>query len=270
MPNRRRVSSAALAAALVVLSGLAASPASAGPAIRMSAGFAPGARLGASSEMHAELHIDSRRVRGQLTSAQVLYPKGLGLVASGLGLATCTRPASEFEAVLIRGRGLVGCPPNAVLGYGTARAEVRLLAGDIINETATLTVLSGPLQLGALGLVVFVEGQHPLGAKLVYAGEVGAGRGPFGGSLVVRMPAIPSIADLATIALTDLRLSIGSRRITYYKRVRGKRVAYHPEGIALPGRCPKGGFRFRAKLAFDDGARLSAETTVSCARFAPA
>ena len=245
-------------------------PASADPAIRLTAGFAPGACLGASSEMHAALHIDSGRVRGQLTSARVLYPKGLGLVASGLGLATCTRPQSEFRSVLIRGRGLDGCPPNAVLGYGTARAEVRLLAGQVIEETATLTVLSGPLQLGALGLVVFVDGQRPLGAKLVFAGEVGAGHGPFGGSLAVRLPAIPSIADLATVALTDLRLSIGSRRITYYKRVRGKRVGYHPEGIALPVRCPKGGFRFRAQLGFDDGARLSAETTVSCARLAPA
>jgi hypothetical protein len=257
-------------AALVALVGTWPAPASAAPAIRLTAGFAAGARLGAGTEMHAELRIDPRRLHAQLTGVRVLYPKGLGLVASGLGLASCTRPASDFQQVLIRGPKLGGCPPNAVLGYGTVEAQVRLLDGQIIPEYATATVLSGPFKQGVLGLVVFVDGQHPFGAKLAYAGELSGATGPFGGAIVVRMPEIPSIADLATLALTDMRLSIGSRRITYYKQVRGRSVPYHPDGIVLPGRCPKGGFRFRTQLAFQDGSHVRADATVGCARFAAA
>ena len=260
---------AIVAAALIALGGIWPAATLAAKPVRLTAAFDRGARLGSSSAMYAELAIDSRRLSSPVTEVRVLYPKGLGLVASGLGLAACTRPASDFQQVLISGSGLGGCSPNAVLGYGSARAEVRLGDGQVIPESASLTVLSGPIEQGALGLVVFVDGEHPFGAHLAYAGEVRSGGGRFGGALDFHVPAIPSIADLATVALVNLRLAIGSHAITYYEHVGDSTTAYHPEGIALPGRCPRRGLRFRAQLTFQDGGRAAAETAVRCPHAAP-
>ena len=39
----------------------------------------------------------------------------------------------------------------------------------------------------------------------------------------------------------------------YDKLVRGRTVSYHPQGVAIPARCPRGGFPFRAVLHFQDG-----------------
>jgi hypothetical protein len=267
----------ACAGALAVLIALAAAwPAGAAPAagaarlVRLTAGFDRGARLGGSTALQLGLRIDTRRAPAPVTELRLLYPKGLGLASSGLGLAACVRPASDFEQVLIGSSlGLAGCSPNAVLGYGTAIAHVQL-GPQTIPEYATLSVLAGPFQAGSLSLVVFVDGDHPFGAKLAYAGSVSPPSGRFGGALAVRIPAIPSIADIATVSLADLQLSIGSRAITYYAHVATRTGAYHPDGIGLPTRCPAHGFRFRARLTFQDRSHAGADTIVPCTRVRPA
>ncbi len=254
--------------ALLALACWPANAAAAGP-VRLTAGFEPGARLGESTEMHVALHVDTRRVQPPVTSLRLLYPRGIGLVTSGLGLASCVRPGTEFEQVLIERSVLADCPPNSVLGYGTANAEVRLLEGQVIPEFATLTLLSGAIGPTGLELVTYVVGHTPFGARLVYAGEVGAGSGSFGGTLTVRIPAIPSIADLATVALTDLRLSVGSPRIVYRRHVGHRSVRYHPDGVVLPVHCPEHGLRFRAVIGFEDHRRVMVDTTVPCTRVSP-
>jgi hypothetical protein len=195
-----------------------------------------------------------------LTEIRVLYPASLGVTTSGLGLAACRRPASDFEQVMIPGIGLAGCPRNAVMGYGTARGEVRL--GTLtIPETASLTVLAGPVQRGLLGLVAYVDGRHPFGVKLAFAGQVQSAPAPFGGTLSIRLPPVPNEFD-AVVALIRLRLTLGSHDIKYYDRG----VAYRPDGILVPDQCPRGGFRFRARLSFQDGSRTVANATVPCPR----
>ena len=267
--HRRSALAAGLVALIVWWPAAGAAAASAGPA-RLTAAFGRGARLGGSTALRIGLQIDPRRAPAPLTELQLFYPKGLGLVSSGLGLDSCQRPASDFEQVLIGSTpGLEGCSPNSVLGTGTAVADVRLGDGQVIPEYAGLTLLAGPFAQGALGLVVYADGDHPFGAKLVYAGTVGPPSGSFGGSLLVRVPAIPSLADLATVALLRVQLGIGTRAITYYDHVRSRTGAYHPDGIALPSRCPAHGFRFRAKLTFQDGSHARTDATVSCRQVAP-
>jgi hypothetical protein len=46
--------------------------------------------------------------------------------------------------------------------------------------------------------------------------------------------------------------------------VRGKQVRYHPRGLVLPAKCPKGGFPFPATITFLDGTVVSSTTVVSC------
>ena len=261
MPRR-----GAVAAALVVLAGLCSGGALAAPPVRMTVAFDPGASLGGSTALHVGMRIDSRRLSSPITEARVLYPGSLGVVSSGLGLASCVRPGSDFVQVIFQGARLGGCPPNSVMGYGTAHADVRLSDGQVIPEYAVLTVLAGPIENGKLELVAYVDGRHPFGATLVYAGEIGAAPPPFGGMLALHMPPIPGLENVAVISLVDMQLVIGSKRITYYEH-RGRRtVAYHPDGIGLPDRCPKGGFRFKAQLSFQNGARATAGAAIGCTR----
>jgi hypothetical protein len=233
--------------------------------LRVTAAFDRDAVLGAPTALDVTLRLDHRRVtRAPLTEVRFAYPRTLGLVSSGLGLATCTRPASDFAKVLIVAPRLGGCPPNAVMGYGTALALVRLTNGQEIWEHAVVTVLSGPIEHGRLGLVVYVDGQHPFGAKLAFQGEVGSAPAPYGGALTVRMPIVPGLEELATIALVELRITIGSHAIRYYEQRRGQLVAYRPEGVELPTRCPARGFQFRAQVSFADRSRRTARSTTPC------
>jgi hypothetical protein len=259
----------AVLAALVVLCAAArldgaAPPAAAAP-VRVTAAFDRDATLGSATALDVTLRLDPRRLTSApLTEVRFAYPRGLGLVSSGLGLATCTRPASDFAKVLIVAPRLGGCSPNAVMGYGTALALVRLTNAQVIREYATVTVLSGQIEQGRLGLVVFVDGQHPFGAKLAFAGEVTGAPPPYGGALTVRMPIVPGLEDLATISLVELRITIGSHAIRYYEHRRGQLVAYRPDGVELPFRCPAHGFRFRAEVRFADRSRRSATSTTPC------
>jgi hypothetical protein len=267
---RRRGAALAVLATVGVLAGLVAGgpPAvarsAAGP-VRVSAAFDRGAALGAATALDVDLRLDPARLTtAPLTEVRFEYPQSLGLISSGLGLATCTRPASDFAQVLIEASGLGGCPLNSVMGYGTARAIVRLVGGQAIPEYATVTLLAGPIVHGRLGLVVYVDGERPFGAKLAFAGEVRGAPAPYGGALAVRMPVAPGLSGLATVSLVDLRITIGSHAIRYHERRGGRTVSYRPQGIGLPTSCPRHGFRFRAEVAFADGSRRSARSTTPC------
>lgn len=268
MLHRRRLR--AVLAALVVLCSAGwldggAPPAEGAAPVRVTAAFDRDATLGSPTALDVKLRLDPKHLTSApLTEVRFAYPRNLGLVSSGLGLATCTRPPSDFAKVLIVAPRLGGCSPNAVMGYGTALALVRLTNAQVIREYATVTVLSGQIEHGRLGLVVFVDGQHPFGAKLAFSGEVGGAPAPYGGALTVRMPIVPGLEDLATISLVELRITIGSHAIRYYEHRRGQVVAYHPDGVELPDRCPVHGFRFRAEVGFADGSRRSTKSTTPC------
>ena len=209
------------------------------------------------------MHVNTRLEASPVAGVRILYPDGLGLVSSSLGLDACTLPASQYAEILVSTSGLGGCSPNAVMAYGTARAIVRLVqSGQIIPEYAALTVLSGPLTSGQLQLVLYIDGQHPFGARILVAGQATGAPAPFGGALQVAFPQIASLQDLATISLTDLNISIGTRRITYYAHGR----PYHPDGVALPDRCPRRGFRFAVTLTFavTSARAATAHATVPC------
>jgi hypothetical protein len=267
--RRSRCGAALLALAPLAALGCwaqsAAAAPPAGPAVRVTATFGHGAALGRPTELNVDLRLDQERVtQAQPTVVRLAYPRTLGLLSSGLGLAACTRPASDFAQVLIEGSRLGGCSPNAVLGYGSAVAIVRLVDGQAIPEFATVTLLSGPFEHGRLGLVVYVDGQHPFGAKLAFAGELSGAPAPYGGTLAMRLPVIPGIEELATVSLVRLQISIGAPAIRYYEPRGGRMVGYHPDGVELPARCPRGGFRFRAQIGFADGTRAEAATSTPC------
>lgn len=234
-------------------------PAGAQDGIRLSARFDNGARLTQPTGMRVGLRVDPERHPAPITALRVRYPASLGVATSGLGLAACRPSVHQFELVMVEGMGLGGCSPNSVMGYGNARAQIRI--GTLtIGATAYLTVLAGPVVDGRMSLVTYVIGQNPFGVRLAYAGQV-TDAPPSHEELSMAFPAIPGIPEEARFALTHMTMSIGSRRVTY-RDPEGLR--YRPDGIMLPARCPRGGFKFTARLDFQDGSHTNAATTVPC------
>ena len=61
--------------------------------------------------------------------------------------------------------------------------------------------------------------------------------------------------------LTGVRLGLPPG---YYTHAHGTTVAFHPQGVSVPLRCPRGGFPFSASFTFLDGTSAEAKSTVPC------
>jgi hypothetical protein len=181
----------------------------------------------------------------------VHYPADLGLATSGLGVAAC-------DPIQLEANGPAACPPDSVMGYGSASVEVPLGA-EVILETASIVLVAGPSENGYIRLLVCATGLTPVAARIVMPTLLA------GGHLHISVPLVPSVPEGPDVALVRARVTIGGR-LTYYERVHGKNVPYHPRGVSLPRRCPRGGFRFESVLAFADGSRARAHTVVPCPR----
>jgi hypothetical protein len=217
-------------------------------------------RLGAGTTITFGFDIATAggRVPSPLTSLALLYPVNLGIATSGLGLASC-QPA-RLEA-----HGPQGCPVNSHMGYGSALVEVPFGPG-IVHETAGLTLISGPVRHGHLTLLFYANGISPLSAQFIFPGLILPATAPFGGRLETTLPLVPSVPEAPDATVVSLHTSLGPLHITYYERVNGRLVGFHPRGIVLPKLCPRGGFRFSIRLGFRDSSHTTAHATVPCPR----
>jgi hypothetical protein len=193
-----------------------------------------------------------------MTSFALHLPAGLGVLSSALGLANCS-PAALLEG------GPEGCPANARVGFGSA-SELAVVEGQRVEERTSLNVYVGPANREHLEVLFFAEGYSPVVAELLFRGQLLEDGAPRRERLQTTIPVMPVWPEGPDIALTRMTATIGPRGLTYYRRVRGRFVPFRPRGIALPGRCPHGGFRFRADVTFLTGARASAASTVPCPR----
>jgi len=191
-----------------------------------------------------------------LTAINLSYPAHLGIATSGLGIATCS-PAVLDEV------GSQGCPADSRMGYGSAIAEIQE-GPQIIQETAATSIFMAPVQNGSLALLFFANGETPLSAQIVFPGLLLSAPAPFGGTLAIAVPTVPSVPGAPDVAVVRLRSTIGPQALTYYKHVHGHVVAYRPKGIVLPSRCPQGGFPFAASFRFADKTSATARAVVPC------
>lgn len=241
--------------ALAVLAGLPAA-ARAAETAKLTAGFSP-YRLGRSTTLKLGLQIgvagESDGLPPPVTRFDLRIPANLELVASSLGLSIC-RP----QALLAN--GLEGCPANAKLGFGSAQIKVPV-GPEPVSEQASIEAEMGPPVGEEIGVLLYAEAGTPVAAQLIFPGVL------FGGasqSLSTAVPPIPSLPGAPDISLVSMNLSLGPEGLRYFKTVHGHTVGYRPEGIALPARCPRGGFRFAAQIAFADGSAASTQSTVPC------
>ncbi|HTR88590.1 MAG TPA: hypothetical protein VMG62_00600, partial [Solirubrobacteraceae bacterium] len=251
---KARVALLTLACVCASLPGVAAANQSA----RLRVGLRP-ERLGRGSTIVFAFRLSSPTSTGApspLRDIDLSYPGTLGFATSGLGLENCS--VSTLQRA-----GPGGCPVDSRVGYGSAVVEVPF-GSRVIAERATIDTFMAPLREGQLSLLYYARGTSPLLAQLVFPAALSPGptRGNLDTSLPV-VPTLPAAPDAAVVALTS---TIGPAHILYHRNSHGHVVSYRPRGLMLPRVCPRGGFRFAADFAFDDGSHTSAEATVPCPR----
>ena len=246
---------ACLLTAALALPMWPATSAAAAQTVKLEASLTP-ERLGAGTTLYFGLRIagPNGQIPPPLSTVNLLYPANLGLISSGLGLATCSRPELEAQSA---------CPPDSLMGYGTALAEVPF-GPETLRETAQITTWMAPIEAGHLGLLFLVQGQTPVRAELIFTSHILPAPRPFGGAVATTLPIIPSLPDTPDVSVTRLSTTLGPMHITYYQRFHGKTTAYHPTGIRLPRTCPAGGFPFAAELTFQNDTHATAHTSVAC------
>jgi hypothetical protein len=247
----------AAVAAGVLASGAPARAAPDGPPVRLSASFSP-ERLGTSTTIYFSFTVLSPpdTVPSPVTDMRLALPRGLSIADSELGLQECLPARLALE-------GVAGCPPNSPIGHGGAVAAVAF-GSQIVYEHVAITLFSAPLQDGHPTLLVYAQGARPVIADLVFPGVIMAAGGPFGSLIDTSMPPVPGLPGGPDVAVVQMSTTIGPQGILYRERVRGRTIRFHPKGVALPTRCPRGGFAFTMRLAFQDGTQTSSRTTVPC------
>jgi hypothetical protein len=220
--------------------------------VSISAAFAP-ERLGAATALSLGFRIatNAGHVPAPLTGVDFHYPANLGIATSGLGVAACS-------PTLLEALGPAACPANSRMGGGDALVEVPL-GPEVQTEVATIALLAGPSQDGYVRLLVCATGVSPVAARIVMPTLLLAG------DLRLSVPLVASLPGAPDVSVVRVRVALGGH-LNYHTRIHGRMVTYHPQGIVLPRRCPRGGFRFSAGFAFGDGSRDSARATVRCPR----
>jgi hypothetical protein len=225
------------------------------PSPSLDVSFSPD-RLGASTTVHIGFTIASPagEVPAPLTGFYVSYPDALGFDVSGLGLATC--PQANLEAF-----GPKGCPADSRMGRGSALAKI-LVGAKILREAAKVEVFRGAGE-GRFALLIYADGTTPIDAPVVFPGLLVSGPGS-DESIRVSLPLIPSFPEAPDVAVVRLNTALGPDGLTYYEHIGGQLVAYRPQGVLLPKRCPAGGFVFGASFSFLGGRHARAHAVVPC------
>jgi hypothetical protein len=221
-----------------------------GPPLQLVATFLP-KRLGAPTSIHFTVDIDPPALSEPppLSAIDVSYPSGLGFATSGLGLAAC-------DPARLQAAGAAACPANSKMGAGAAVVQV-VFGTEVISEHVGLGLFAGPSPDGYLHLLILATGTEPVEARIVMAGIL------LPGHLRITVPPVPGLPGAPGVALTQIQATLGGA-LTYYEHAHGKLIAYRPRGIGLPPRCPRGGWRLAASLAFIGGGLSQARDVIGC------
>lgn len=225
--------------------------------VTMHAGFIP-YKLGASTSISFGFRIQSppHTVPQPVIDIALELPDELGAATSQLGLANCT--ANAFYEY-----GLGGCPADSLLGRATATATVPI-GPALISEQVHIGLTATASESSNLEILYAAEGLTPVFSMLVFRGEIIEANPPYGEEINTFIPPIETLPEAPYASVVSMRSTIGPLGITYYRRSHGHRIAYQPQGIELPARCPRGGFKFAATFTFLDQATKLIHWTVPC------
>lgn len=227
------------------------------PSAVLHTSFSPN-RLGASTTIGFgfDIYGENGSVPPPLRSVGLKLPPGINYLTTTLGLAIC-QPAALLA------RGLAGCSPNSRLGFGNAYVEVPF--GETSgHEIPDIEAVMGPPHDGNIVVLFYADGREPVYAQLVFQGELISGTETLSGSLNTAIPLVPSVPAGPPVSIIRVRTTIGPEHLTYYERKHGRTISFHPTGVSLPARCPRGGFPFSALFSFEDGSSTVARSAVAC------
>jgi hypothetical protein len=234
----------ALSAALVCLEPTAVAQAQSTATITSS--LSPD-RLHARGALTLTIHFGGGElgVPSPVRRSVVKFPAGLGLDIPSL---------RSCSAVRLRARGAGGCPVQAKLGSGHAVVEARA-GSQLITESIKLWVFLGPLQNFQPTFEVLGEGSTPRQERVVLSGTVVPDHAPYGETLVLNIPPIPTLPLEPDASISALSFTVGTRP---------QLVSRHSNTVVVPASCPLGGFPFAAEFGYADGSSASALATALC------
>lgn len=231
--------------------------AAAKPLVGLRASFVP-YQLGKSTTVRFGFDVTTStgEMPPPLTGVDLSLPAGLNQNASQLGLDIC-KPAALVK------RGPSGCPVNSKVGFGSTNVEVAF-GGGLVKQEAQVSAFAGPPE-SAAEVLFYNESRSPIASKVIYFGKSDENaEGPFAGALETTVPLIPTVPEGNFLATTSFESTLGPLGLTYQRTVRGKSESFRPEGIILPGKCPRGGFQFQVELRFADGSGAADHHSVPC------
>jgi hypothetical protein len=256
-PRSPRPKSLALALAVIAAASAGSVAPAAAETASLHASFSPD-RLGASTTIGFSFHLtaDGGGLPAPLSTISLTLPPGIDYLSTTLGLSIC-KPA----VLALRGPG--GCPPNSRLGSGSALVEVPFGSGAG-KEIPEIQAVMGPPAHDNIVVLFYANGLSPILAQIVMQAELVAGSDTLPGRLETQVPLIASVPGGPPVSILSVTAKIGPAGLTYYERRHGHRVAFHPRGVAVPQRCPRGGFRFSARFTFTDATTAATSYSVPC------
>ncbi len=245
--------------ALACVAGGASLPVSAfaAPSVSLRASFSP-ETLGHATTLRLTVRIapTTEVVPPPVIEGELRYPAGLNFQLSGLGIDACRIATLELQ-------GLAGCPPNSLMGYGSAIGAIPI-KHEAFQESAKIAILRTEEHEGHPALALYVYVQTGVDVQLVLPVELSGAPKPYGGRLDIHVPLVQAFREGPDISVTELQLVVGPKNLVYNEQVNHKTLRYKPAGIPLPRRCPRGGFRFAVDLTFLGGAKAGGSTAVRC------
>ena len=260
MPSLRSLTPRWLARApaltLLILAVAAPAPARAETAA-LRASFSPD-RLGASTTIgfSFKLAASGGGIPAPLSAISLRLPPGIDYLSTTLGLSIC-------QTAVLQARGPAGCPPNSLLGSGSALVEVPFGAGAG-KEIPDIQAVMGPPAHENIVVLFYANGLSPVLAQIVMQAELIPGTSATPGRLETQVPLIASVPAGPPVSILSVNTTIGPAGLTYYENRHGRRVAFHPRGVSVPEHCPRGGFRFSASFTFADASTANAAYSVPC------
>jgi hypothetical protein len=248
---------AVIGAILTPALALGGGPPAAAETASLHAAFSPN-RLGASTTIGFSFKIQGSdgALPAPLSAISLRLPAGIDYLSTTLGLSICT-PA------VLAARGPAGCPPNSRLGTGSALVEVPFGTGSG-KEIPEIQAVMGPPENENIVVLFYANGLAPVLAQIVMQAELIAGSDTTPGRLDTQVPLIASVPGGPPVSILSVNARIGPAGLIYYGTRHGHRFAFHPRGVSLPRRCPRGGFRFSARFSFTDATSASASYSVPC------
>jgi hypothetical protein len=225
--------------------------------VKLNVSFAPD-RLGAYASIETGLQIADAAgaAPSPVTAFELYLPAGAEIGSSSLGLAICS-------ATVLSTAGPEGCPANAQIGSGSAIVTVPF-GPELVQEQAKIVAVMGPPVGEQVVTLLYAEARTPILAQMILPGELLPDSGVFGERLASTVPVTATLPGADDAAITELKLNIDPPGLRYEKVVHERTVDYHPQGVAIPARCPREGFPFRAVLRFQDGDTVTSKRTVPC------